>query len=413
MNEVMHFNKRIVITSLIGGMLEWAEYTFYAYMAVIFARLFFPSSETATGLLAAFAIFGVGYLMRPLGAIVFGYIGDKYGRRSALSLSMILMGLATFAMAILPTYAQVGFVAPLLLLCCRLIQGFAVSGELSGAAIFLIEHDQYKRPYFMGSLTGAAIALGTALGGLAAFIVSSPMLPTWSWRIPFLIGAMGCFIGLYLRLKLTETPDFVEAQQKHEILNSPLLYLFKSHQKEIVITMTLAAFVSISFYLCNVYYATFLIQQAHLSLQQATLATTFGQFCVMFAYPLMGYLGDKYDGRKIMLIGFLGMPLAAFLNYYFGQTDLVYFIFGSQFIYAIFNAAAIAPMFFFLCKLFPVVIRYSGNTIPWCISAAIFGGTAPILAQLNVDAGFYYFPVIYITIISLLSFVLVFNQTTR
>lgn len=178
----MNSSRQRVIVASMGTFLEWAEFTYYAYIAAEIANLFFPSLDKRAGLLASLTVFALGYLMRPAGAIYFGYIGDKFGRRSALQSSILLMGLASMAIGLLPTYSQIGLLAPLLLTLFRCLQGFAVSGEFNGSAIYLIEHANNK-PCRAGSWTGLAAALGMMFGSLMAIIISLPLMPSWSWRI--------------------------------------------------------------------------------------------------------------------------------------------------------------------------------------------------------------------------------------
>lgn len=393
--------KKVLLISMLGGMIEWAEYTFYAYLAVLFAHLFFPATHFQTALLSAFALFGAGYLMRPIGALFFSHIGDRYGRRVALSSSMALMGVATLSIGLLPVYATAGLWASGLLLLCRLLQGFAISGELNGIAIFLIEHDQYRRPYLMGSLTAVAAAIGTILGGAAAvFVLHREDLPN-AWRIPFLIGAVGCFLGLSLRLSLPETPDFAKLINQSRVYRSPLSKLWREYKGAMIKTAVIAAFVAITFYLGNVYITTFLVQHG-MSAQTAALIATGGQVLVAIFSPLAGWLADRWCGKTIILVGMGLMPLVGWLNYTWGQLNNPNLIMLAQFSYAISNALAVAPLFYWVLRLYPVELRYSGTTFPWGISAALVGGTAPLLAQFSLKQEWYSFPIIYIGITSLL-----------
>jgi MFS transporter, MHS family, proline/betaine transporter len=185
---------KLIFVSVIGTFLEWTEYCLYGYLAAKISVLFFPQFDARVGLLATFGIFAAGYFARPLGGILFGHIGDTRGRKQALMVSMALMGVATVSIGLLPTYAEWGLFAPLLLLLCRILQGLAVSGEFNGAAIFLIEHAQPGYKNRAGSWVGAAAAAGMVFGALLVALVSYDGLPTWVWRIPFLIGALSCFV---------------------------------------------------------------------------------------------------------------------------------------------------------------------------------------------------------------------------
>ncbi|HRE30845.1 MAG TPA: MFS transporter, partial [Candidatus Berkiella sp.] len=191
---------QIGIISL-GTLLEWAEYTFYGYMALTLSSLFFPSSNPKVALIKTFGIFSAGYIMRPLGAIIFGAMGDNLGRKPALMSSLLLMGFATFTIGCLPTYATIGIGAPLLLLLMRLLQGLAISGEYNGAGIFLVEKSS-SNPCLAGSWVSASAAAGMVVGGVAALLVNHPLAPLWAWRVPFLLGGLSCFLGLMCRNRL-------------------------------------------------------------------------------------------------------------------------------------------------------------------------------------------------------------------
>lgn len=192
----------------IGTFLEWAEFTYFAYIANTIAALFFPKLGNSLGLIAAFSVFAVGYFFRPLGSLYFGYLGDKLGRRVALQISIMLMGISSLLIGSLPTYATIGILAPILLVILRCIQGFAVSGEFNGSAIYLIEHD-LEKPCQAGSWTGFASASGMMFGGLMATLISFEQMPVWAWRIPFLLGTLSCFCALYFRQNLSESPAFL------------------------------------------------------------------------------------------------------------------------------------------------------------------------------------------------------------
>ncbi len=182
--------RQIILANSIGTLVEWAEFCFYGYLVHLFSHLFFPMLSNSASIIAAFGAFGISYLARPLGGLLFGHIGDKFGRQRALSGAILLMGLATFGVGILPTYNSIGIAAPILLVLLRLLQGVAVAGEYTGAAIYILEHHQ-ARPYFASSWIGASSAAGMLVGALFGVIVSLPAMPDWAWRIPFYCGFIG------------------------------------------------------------------------------------------------------------------------------------------------------------------------------------------------------------------------------
>lgn len=375
-------NAKLILISVIGTLLEWAEYSIYGYMAAKIGSLFFPHIDERTALIATFGIFAAGFIARPLGGIVFGHMGDKYGRKRALTVSIALMGIATTSMGLLPTYQTIDILAPLLLLICRIIQGFAASGEFNGAAIFLIEHAQPQRKNIAGSWAGAAAAAGMVTGALIVSVVSYDWMPTWAWRIPFWLGSLSCVVGLYLRNQISESPEYLAIQaQQVQKATIPILALLKDQKLMLLQTAGIAAFVGIYVYVCNIYFTSFLIQSAHFPAHRAILIAAYGQCLVAIGIPIMGNLADKFNGRTLMLIGLIGAITVAPIIFLLGMMHTVAMALCAQTLYALFNAMTTAPVFNYLNQLFPTAQRYSGITIPWSLSVAIFGGTAPMISQ--------------------------------
>jgi len=255
-----HYLKSVIS---LGTLLEWAEYTFYGYLAITLSTLFFPESNFHVSILKAFGVFAAGYLMRPIGAIIFGHIGDRFGRKPALVGSLCLMGIATMGIGCLPTYATMGVIAPLLLLVLRMLQGIAVSGEHHGAGIFLIETSKHS-PCLTSSWVSTSAALGMVVGGIAAFLVSQPFAPFWAWRIPFLLGGTSCFIGLWLRMRIS--PTLLPSSSR----TLPLLEVLQNHKKSLLLTGAMAAFTGVYVYIGNIYIVVFLKQYAQLPTHHAT-----------------------------------------------------------------------------------------------------------------------------------------------
>ena len=371
---------RSIFICALGTFLEWTEYSIYGYLAAKISVLFFPQVDPRVALLATYGVFAAGFFARPIGGMIFGHIGDRYGRKQALTFSMALMGLATFSMGVLPTFSQWGLLAPALLLLCRILQGLAVSGEFNGAAIFLIEHAEQRHKNSAGSWIGSAAAAGMVCGALMVSAVSYEGLPDWSWRIPFWIGSLSCLIGIYLRRTLSESPEFLRKQ--HGRLLSPLKTSLKVGKKAMLQTAAIAAFVGINVYVCNIYFSTFLITHLEYSAHNALMIAAFGQGCVALLIPIFGKIADKYHcGRTLILFGFSGAALSAPLIFILTSNHSIALLLLAQFIYAFFNGMSSGPLFNYLNILFPTQRRYTGITVSWSISVAIFGGTAPMISQ--------------------------------
>lgn len=401
----MNSQKKLMIIANLGTVLEWAEFTFYAYIIGKIAQLFFPMSDARTGIISAFLIFAIGYLTRPLGAIFFGHMGDRFGRRNALQASLVLMGLSAVGIGLLPTYDVLGIASPILLLIFRCLQGLAVSGEFNGSSIFLMEHAK-RLPYLTASWTGCASALGMTLGSLSAMLIALPIMPTWAWRTPFFLGIIICAVGVYLRRKLPETPDFLRSQSKKELFKIPLKIVLQSHKSQFLLAIVLSAALGIYIYVGNIFYAAYLEQSHSLPVYQTKLVVTVGSCLVIFLIPFFSRLADRFNGEKILSCGFLLTALVGPLLYLLPLTHSLVWILIGQIPYAIADAMVGGPLFKYLNDLFPTEVRYTGVSVAWSVSMALFAGTAPMLSEwLQAGLHLNFAPALYITLSSILGFI--------
>jgi MHS family proline/betaine transporter-like MFS transporter len=389
------------ITCSIGTLIEWAEFTFYAYMSYKFAPLFFPMFQANTAILASFGTFAISYFARPLGSILFGHIGDKHGRKKAFSLSIFLMAITTLSMGILPTYNLIGIAAPLLLILLRFLQGIAVAGEFTGAAVYMVESSNYNKPYLSSSWVSTASAAGMLLGAFAALIIALPSMPTWTWRIPFFIGSFACLLGFYIRKNLSETAEYSDLNRTHNLEKLPLITVLTNYKIQILQTAALAAFVGIYIYICNIWWASYVVEQHYFSNLEAKTLTIIGQGSVVILIPFMAILAERYSGRLIMSLGFVGAIIIAPLLFFASSTQIFYMVLAMHIVYAICNSAVTAPMFKFLADIFPASIRYTGQALGWNVSVALFGGTAPLFAQYLFSQGLNFLPGIYVSLSAL------------
>lgn len=368
---------KLVIIASLGTLLEWAEYTFYGYMAIKLATLFFPSDNPLISLMKTFGIFASGYLMRPLGAYLFGRMGDLKSRSSALFWSMMLMGICGLGIGLLPTYEVIGAWAPLMLLFFRLLQGVSVGGEYNGAGIFLTEQFGGTHRCLSGSFTCTAAAFGMVLGGVSAYFVILPDMPEWAWRIPFLLGGLSCFIGLWLRRSfLVPTISIPPATNSLGFRS-----FFKKYSSNLLTVFSIAAFTGVFVYINNIYFVVFLTKQAGLLVHKATLVATLGQIGVAILIPIFAWYADKTNIIKMYQIGLLMVVLLTPSLFWFAQQGGTMNLIVSQIIYAMLNALTSAPLVYLLVHLFPAHIRYRSISITYSLGAALFGGTAPMMAQ--------------------------------
>lgn len=376
----MNQPKKLVVVACIGTILEWAEFTFYAYIAAMISTLFFPNMNHQMGIVAAFVIFAIGYLMRPLGAILFGHLGDRLGRRTALQASIMLMGVSAVCIGLLPTYQTIGSLAPVLLLFFRCLQGLAVSGEYNGSSIFLMEHEKGSHLYLAASWTGWAASIGMMLGSVAALIVSLPGVADWAWRTPFLSGAFICLCGYFIRRKFAETPEFLDLLPSQAIKRFPLSDVLRKHYKSFFATSMLAAVLGIYIYVANVFYTTHLISVAEFQPYQAKLIVSVGALLTVLLFPWVAKLADHRGGREVMYIGLCLVILVGPALYGVSMMHSVALAVLVQIPSALAGTMLFAPAYRMVNELFPVSIRYTGVSFSWNLSMAVFGGTAPLVS---------------------------------
>lgn len=408
------YNKNIIaiIIATIGTLLEWAEYTFYGYLAFKISGLFFPEGNDVINLLKTYGIFAAGYIMRPLGAVLFGYIGDCFGRKSALMGAIFLMGLSTLGIGCLPIYTSIGIFAPIGLLLLRLLQGLAISGEYNGAGIFLIEQVGTHRPCFAGSFISAGAAGGMALGGLAAYLVSLPGAPDWAWRVPFMLGGVSCILGCFARHYIQDQPQYLKSKITEKIGQYPLVAVLKNHSSSFLKIFIIAAFVSVFAYIGNIYIVTFLKDMVGLPPHHAMFFAMAAEICAALLIPFMGYIADHHKKPAAQFKAGLGFAIiSAPLMFYLAYTGNYIYISLAMLLFGISNAIVSGPTVKLLNDQFPVALRYTGISVAWNLSVAIFGGTSPMIAHVLVNSVAWWGPSIYISIMAfiVLAFLVIFR----
>src|SRR5690349_15416276 len=253
-------NRKAVIAGTIGNVLEWYDFGVYGYLATTMSQLFFPGEDKTISLLKAFAVFGVGFVMRPIGSVVFGIFGDRYGRRLALSAVIFLMAFSTLAVGLLPTFAQAGLLGPVLLVLARLAQGLSAGGEWGGSTAYIVEFAPEGRRGAIGAWQQVSVGAGFLLGSLSATVLTRSLAPealmSWGWRIPFLLGILVGFVGAYLRWRLDDTPKFTEIEAHGEVAKTPLLETVTRFPKETLLAFGLTLHNTVAYYIALVYVNT-------------------------------------------------------------------------------------------------------------------------------------------------------------
>jgi MHS family proline/betaine transporter-like MFS transporter len=380
--DQMNYKKIIFVTS-IGTLLEWAEFTFFAYMADQLSNLFFSIQDPHLARLKTYAIFATSYFMRPIGAVLFGHVGDKYGRKPAVIGALLLMALAIFGIGMLPTYKTIGVLAPVLLVIFRMIQGVAVAGEFTGAAVLLTEHDQ-QHPFLAGSWTACASAGGMFVGSIVATILITGSTPEWCWRVPFLLSSIIALIAIYLRSSMQETNIFKIAKQNNKLFALPVLAAWKYNKKGLLCTSAFALLVSVFVYTGNIYYKNMAVNIGKLTPHIASMIITCGILLTAILTPIAAMIADKTNGYKMCLFGIFLAIIFSPIMMCCAQSGNTMFTLAGQIIYAIINVMITSTMFTILLQKFQTGNKYSGSSIAWSIITAIFGGSTLIINELLV-----------------------------
>jgi MHS family proline/betaine transporter-like MFS transporter len=388
-----------IISIVIGTILEWYDFALIGLMAPIISNLFFPSKSAIVSLLTTFCVFASGFLIRPIGGIIFGHIGDRHGRRAALSTTIIWMAVPTTLIGLIPTYHSIGILSPLILVSLRLIQGLASSGEYPGAICYLAEIAPPSKRGLWGSISMLSVNGGLLLGSLINFLLSSFLssnqIIEWGWRIPFLLGLPLGIIGWYLRHKINESDIFASAKLAKESFKFPMKEIVKFNLKNLSKVIVLFSLGPVSFYLGFIYINTYLVSSGKISLNIAMMNNTFSMLVLLFFIPFFGYMSDKINRKYIMFAGascLLIFFYPIFLLFLSGPFNLLF----GQMLLALFIAMFVAPISATTAEMFSTFTRYSGLSIGLNFGASFFGGTSPLLASYLVQSsGFAVMPCVY------------------
>lgn len=395
----MSKGRTIFLSAIAGNILEYYDFTVYSVFAISIGEIFFPAyCDEYTKLLLSLSVFAAGFLTRPLGGILFGYIADRYGRRRSLIISMLGMTIPTFTMGLIPGYEDIGLYAPIILTITRLLQGLCISGEGAGAAIFILEHHQNLRPGLTAGIVHSSNIAGTLIATFFGYVIAR-YFPTaeFAWRFAFIIGGFMGLAGFYLRLKVSETPIFEMLSEKKKILKIPIAEVFRTGKKPMIVTIALGAAASSIVYLIktyiNVYQCNVLGYDKTVALQYVAYASV----VMMLTMPLSGYLSDRI-GRLLMIRATTAMSFIMALPCFIlmsGQHQWQQVL--SITILAILGGSIAGAAYVFIISIFSSAQRFSGVSFSYNLGIALCGGTSAAISRLLVEkTGLYYSPAFFI-----------------
>ncbi|MGA2732519.1 MAG: MFS transporter [Syntrophobacteraceae bacterium] len=403
---------KVAFASLIGTAIEWYDFFLYGTAAaLVFNKLFFPQFDPAVGTIVAFATFGIGFIARPFGGMVFGHFGDRIGRKTMLYLTLLIMGIGTTFVGLLPSYQSIGIWAPILLVACRLVQGFALGGEWGGAVLMAVEHAPENRRGFYGSWPQLGAPLGLVLGTLVfGYFARYPeeQFLSWAWRVPFLLSVILVAVGLFIRMRIAESPAFEKIKLAKREARMPIIEAIIKHPKNMLLAMGVRFAENGLFYV----YATFVFAYAtgvlKLPRPMILTAVTIAAAIEVFTIPVFGFISDKVGRRPVYMFGAVFSGVWAFPFFWIiGYKDPWLVALGVTVGLAVGHAAMYGPQASFLSEMFSARVRYSGASLGYQLASIFAGALTPMVsASLLAWYGGVFWPVaIYMMILALITVV--------
>lgn len=382
--------RRAIAASAIGNTTEWFDYGVYAYTAIYIGRTFFPSDNPAVSTLSSLLVFAVSFLIRPLGGLVWGPLGDRLGRQKVLASTIVLMAAATFCVGVLPGYSTIGILAPIGLVVLRMIQGFSTGGEYGGAATFMAEYAPDRKRGLCGSFLEFGTLAGFTLGALLVLVTSTLTEPAamseWGWRLPFLVAAPLGMIGLYLRSKLADTPVFRELQKAGEVEQKTQAQFreLARYWRPLLLLMGLVVTLNVANYTLLSYMPTYLQGEIGLTSNDALILVIIGQLIMMVLLPFSGALSDRVGRKPLWWVSIVGLfvlaiPMYRLMTLGYPYAIVAFAVLGLFYVPQLSTISAMFP------AMFPGHIRYAGFAIAYNLSTSLFGGTAPALNQFLIN----------------------------
>ncbi|WP_129837716.1 MFS transporter [Streptomyces sp. RFCAC02] len=381
---------RVLVAGSVGNFVEWFDVGIYGTLSSVIAGNFFADGDPTSALLSTFVIFAVGFAIRPVGGLYFGPLGDRLGRNRVLAITVIVTSLATFSIGIMPTYATVGSLAPVLLVAARLVQGFAAGGETSSAVSLLFEYaPRHRRGYYTSygaSIGFVAFVFGAGVALLLSVGFGDDALESYAWRIPFLLALPLGLAGLYLRLKLDDTPEFVRMAESGEVAESPMRETFRTGARPMAVLAGVIVLKGVAHWVLQTFMVSYLTDTMHFSRTQSFAASTVCMAAIAVLIPVAGHLSDRVGRRPLLIGGSVGLFVLAWPCLLLMSFDNAALAIAAMVLLGLPIAAYDGAVNVSMAELFPARIRTGAIAIPYNVSVSLFGGTAPYIATWLVSS---------------------------
>lgn len=375
---------RAAVASTIGTAIEWYDFFLYGTIAaLVFPKLFFPNSDPYVGTLLTFSTYFIGFIARPVGAAIFSHFGDRVGRKTALIVTLLLMGISSTIIGFMPSYESIGIWAPILLTVLRVCQGLGVGGEWGGSVLLSMEWGNSKRRGLMASWPQMGVPLGLLFSSLAVSLfinVSGTAFLAWGWRIPFILSIVLVIIGLFIRLKVEETPQFQKVLEEKQVARQPVIEVVKENWREIILSALLRMAEQAPFYIFITFVISYGTQQLQVDKQFLVNATLVGAFFSLISVPFFGHLSDKIGRKKMYMLGAIATLIWAFPYYGMLNSGTPVLIFLAIVISLLPHDMMYGPQAALIAENFPTRLRYSGASLGYQLASVIAGGPAPLIA---------------------------------
>jgi len=383
--------RKTAAATMVGNLIEFYDFNIYGTLsAIVFGRLFFANLDPVTATFMSLATFAVGFLARPLGGVVFGHFGDKFGRKPMLVASLLTMGAATTLMGVLPTYSAVGWIAPVLLVVLRFVQGLGIGGEWGGAVTLMLESAPERRRGIFGAVvqsgSGLGIILSTATITVLLATLSPAQMDAWGWRVPLLFSAVLVVVGLIVRARIEESPQFEALQSKSRVARAPFVETLRGHWRMVLLAIGMYIAVAAFGFTQGVFFTSYLVNTIHLPQSVATTANLVAAVFYLAATFLGGYLSDRIGRARTYIIGGIILIPAPFLMFGAGATGSVGLVYATMILIGLITGTGYGAQASLFFELFPARVRYTGISLGFQVAAVLGGGLTPLMAAALTQA---------------------------